>query len=185
MLHTTLRMFDRKRLQYPYSSVKPEVTCKAIDVKNMVFWMSEFAANMEKGGTVDVLLAAASAALASFVNLCECSPMFVSDEVAAQMVEEGNTYLLCHAALRKQVEKQRFTQSLFLARPKMHRFQCLTLRRLQSGSRLNPRVMSCFLDESFIGPIAKLTRVCHESTVGEQTLLRWQLIVFSRWKLLQ
>jgi len=62
-----------------------------------------------------------------------------------------------------------------------HKFQCGMLGRIRRGSRLNPRCMSCWHDESFVGLLCRMTRQGHPRSVGSATIVRWQLMVGARW----
>ena len=110
--------------------------------------------------------------------------MFLTEPQVASLIRAGNTYLRCHAALRRFAEDKTAWRMFWAIKPKTHKWQCTCLRRLEAGSRLNPRFMGTFSDEAFIGPITSLAKRCHESSVQEATLLKWQMIVLARWGLL-
>ncbi len=82
----------------------------------------------------------------------------------------------------KVADEQHYT--LFPCRPKMHKFQCGILVKIAEGSRVNPRILSCFGDESFVGPIANISRHTRQLQSGAQTIVRWQLLTLSRWNML-
>ena len=56
-----------------------------------------------------------------------------------------------------------------------HKMQCRVLRRLELGSRVNPKSFACFADESFVGHIAKSTRHNAPHQVARAVLYRYLL----------
>ena len=56
-----------------------------------------------------------------------------------------------------------------------HKMQCRVLRRLELGSRVNPKAFACFADESFVGHIAKSTRHNAPHQVARAVLYRYLL----------
>lgn len=56
-----------------------------------------------------------------------------------------------------------------------HKFQCTVLRRLVLGSRVNPKVFSCFADESMVGHLARAAQKSHASNVGMAVFCRYWL----------
>ena len=63
----------------------------------------------------------------------------------------------------------------------MHQLHCQILCRAAAGSLLNPRVCSCFNEESFIGSMCQIAKgTVHGSTVGLRTIQRWMLQLNSR-----
>ena len=68
----------------------------------------------------------------------------------------------------------------FKMRPKHHIFHHHLVFRLRSGGRLNPRVVSCWLDEDFIGKVCAVARSVHPATLGLRTLQRHQLEINRR-----
>jgi hypothetical protein len=65
-------------------------------------------------------------------------------------------------------------QAPFLCRMKWHSFQH-TLKVLDDGGALNPRLWSCWTDEAFIGRMCKAAKGVHPATVGLRVLQRWIL----------
>lgn len=85
--------------------------------------------------------------------------------------QAGNVYLLGMGKLADIYH----SYQLFPLRPKMHKTQCGILQRLANGSRINPKLFSCFADESFVGRISKASRMSHPSQVAKTTLARYVL----------
>jgi len=57
-------------------------------------------------------------------------------------------------------------------RLKWHIFQHL-LCELDKGMLINPRIFSCWLDESYVGHMARIARGVHPTHVGCRVLQRW------------
>ena len=125
------------------------------------------------------ILRASAHYLASFVKLTEQADMFLTEPQAQQLILRGNNWL--NGVLDLRVKSQVVRQKLFKIRPKCHHFQCRLLERIFHGSRLNPRAMTCFHDESFVGCISRLACMTHTRSVGEATLYRYMALVFGRW----
>jgi len=54
------------------------------------------------------------------------------------------------------------------------------VRRLQEGSRINPKLFSCFADESFVGHVARASKCSHPSQAARNTLIRYVLFLATR-----
>ena len=64
-------------------------------------------------------------------------------------------------------------------RPKLHYF-CHLLDRM-SASSLNPRTVHTFMDETFVGIIARVAKHCSSQSTSLRALQRWTLLVSVRW----
>ena len=71
-------------------------------------------------------------------------------------------------------------QFLFKVRPKSHFF--VHLVKTMTRDHWNPRRMSCFLDEDYVGRIAKLTRSTSRVTCSLRVLQRYLLFLATRWE---
>ena len=69
----------------------------------------------------------------------------------------------------------------YKVRPKLHQLHCEIILRVHAGGRLNPKIPSCFNDESFIGLICGAARKApHAATMCKTLLQRWLLDVNAR-----
>lgn len=91
---------------------------------------------------------------------------------AAQLFLDSYQWLAAHAVDQG--------ACLWKLRPKHHYYghMCRTMAR----DRINPRKMSCFLAEDFVGKIAKLTRATNRRTAGLRVLQRFLLYLSQRWQ---
>ena len=177
-VHVTITALNSKLLQLKGNSY-PSLMCKGADVKLLIFWLTELLCNRDLPLSDHVkTLVATSHALARFIYLMDTYPMFLTDDQAQQLIQAGELYL--NGLLRLRIQSQEAGKVLFKLRPKCHYFQCRILNRLKSGSRLNPRVMSCFHDEWFIGIISRIACQTHSQSVGLATLLRYEAMAFAR-----
>ena len=82
----------------------------------------------------------------------------------------------------------RYVSPRYKLRPKMHQFHCEIVLRLAGGSRVNPRLASCYSEEDFIGKVmSSLKRSIHPSSLSSRVIQRWLLqlncwIIASSWK---
>ena len=157
----------------------PSLMMKGADCKILIFWLDELVSFRPILDPRAMSLRVAAHHLAGFVQLTEQAPLFLSDAQALELRRRGNIWLL--AVLDLRVQSQAMGQRLFKIRPKCHNFQCRILGRLLHGSRINPRAMTCFHDESFVGCISRLACMTHARSVGEATLYRYMALVFGRW----
>ena len=97
--------------------------------------------------------------------------MFLTDAETARIVDLGFLFLQCFVFLADRALKD--LRPRWKGRPKLHSFHCETLCRLKSGSRLNPRFYSCWLDEDFVGRTCSMgKRAVHTQTLAKRVLQR-------------
>ena len=177
-VHVTITTLNAKLLQLKRSTF-PSLMCKGADVKLLIFWLTEFLCHRDlpQSDHIKTLVATAHA-LSRFIYCMDIFPMFLTDDQAQDLIEAGELYL--NGLLRLRIQAQESGKFLFKLRPKCHYFQCRILNRLKAGSRLNPKTMSCFHDEWFIGIISRIACQTHARSVGLATLLRWEAMMFAR-----
>jgi hypothetical protein len=100
---------------------------------------------------------------------------------AEASVDTGAVACICFFLSEVSVQSCLFARSLPAYRLRAHKFRCDLLRRLELGSRLNPRYNSCWGDESFVGLVSKISKQGHASTVAETVLIKWMLSIGDRW----
>ena len=113
-------------------------------------------------------------ALTKFGVLLDRCSFWLTDSDAADAVELGLLFLHLYnylAASALQSCKPRWK-----LRPKMHSFACEAIRRIQDGSRVNPRFVGCCGEEDYIGKIATICKgSVHPSTLARRVLERCML----------
>ena len=98
-------------------------------------------------------------------------------QAKAEVLYAGKAYLYAYQKLACiSLDRGEFEWKI---RPKHHYF-CHLLEQVESSSA-NPRFTQCFIDEDFVGRMAKLAKACKPQTASLRVLQRWLLMVASRW----
>ena len=108
--------------------------------------------------------------LVEFQRICDSAGPFLSDAQATAAADAVQTYLTYFAKLA--ADNAAKHRCAYKFRPKTHSFAHHVVFRLKNGGRLNPRVTSCWQDESYIGFVCKIARGTHPATVALRTLQR-------------
>jgi len=90
-----------------------------------------------------------------------------------------------HEPAREQTQPTKATgqptsQPTNVRQARLHKFQHEILERLRRGCRLNPRCMSCWGDEGFVGHSSNISRKCPSVTSAASTLVRYQAMLSVR-----
>jgi hypothetical protein len=93
--------------------------------------------------------------------------------VVRKLIRFGRTFLQCYHELSAVSVNERTW--LWKLRPKFH-YSDHTFRRLLV-SRLNPRRLSCFIEEDLMGVLKRIGKSCHGLSASRQMLLR----CFIKW----
>lgn len=108
-------------------------------------------------------------------GLClDHSGFWLSDEEADNAVDYGLFFAQSYMWLSTEALKN--ARPRYRIRPKLHSFVCELLQRMSTGSRLNPRIVSCSGDEDLIGKICGVIKSkIHPSTLAKRVLERYML----------
>lgn len=117
-------------------------------------------------------------ALAKFIHVLDRSGPWLTDREALEAWEAGQLYLDCHQHLADMALKA--GQMFWKVRPKTH-YMCHHVDDCYN-TRMNPRFLSCWIDEDFVGKLAKVGRACHRKTCSERTLQRYLLFLHAHWR---
>lgn len=116
--------------------------------------------------------------LVEFQRVVDGASMFLTEAEAAAAVTAGQTFLNFWQELA--AENMANLRANYKVRPKHHAFAHYVIHRIRTGSRLNPRVTSCWMDEDFIGRVCRSARGTHPSSLARRTLERHVLEVNRR-----
>jgi hypothetical protein len=156
----------------------PELPGKAADCRKSFGWLALVTAAYSLGqGRMAEVMATCCYCMALFWNILDKSPMFLTDEEAGRAREAGEGYLRAYVWLAGDALERRHCR--WKVRPKMHSFHhtVLALRH----SRLNPRFMTCWGDEDYVGKLAKISRKAHVRTLALATLRRYLAACAEQW----
>lgn len=114
--------------------------------------------------------------LSNFLYILDCSGVFLDEAQATEAVSSGRIFLLAWQTLAV----KHLGTFAYKVRPKHHYFEHLlmTLRE----TRENPRILSNFADEDFMGKIVKQARHQHRRTCVQQTVALYVLCLRHRWR---
>lgn len=116
--------------------------------------------------------AVCSWSLHTFSTTLDGAQMWLSNGEASRLVNLGMVYVQSVVKLGEIALKE--CRPRYKIRPKFHSFLCETVLRISDGSRMNPRFVSCFQDEDYIGRVCKLARMpsSHPMTMSKRLLQR-------------
>jgi hypothetical protein len=157
----------------------PELPGKGADCKWMIAFLGHYMPTLGCTQVGDELAVAevASWALASWVALLDAQPMWLCDEAARTCGAFGDVFCRCYELLAHWANSG--GRCHFKFRPKMHEFVHVLDRIKNQRSRLNPRFAQCFLDEDFIGRMAQLSRMPHQTQIGLRVVQRYLIMLES------
>ena len=109
----------------------------------------------------------------AFEKICARNGRFVIPMDRPLIGECVENALLCHNALAAE------DNSLYHIVPKMH--MCTHMAYDQAASGINPRRCSNYADEDMVGKVKTITQSCHGRTAGASCMLRYCILVGTRW----
>ena len=175
------RAFSIGQLSMSSLQARPYLKGKAANLCVVAQWLADISAEIASVAPGDRHKAARANCLWGYVsslNVLKDAPLILSDEVAADLEICRRAALYSHGALSWAAGQ--CGAGTWLTKPKMHMYDhCL---RLAQHERLNPMFWWCFADESFVGLVAKLAKLCHAGSALEDSIVeRWiiQFDVFS------
>ena len=171
-------MFNKLRCDT--EKVYPKQAGKAAHIKILLIWMADelkLAALVIP--TPEVKVAATAAwAIADFIFVCNDAGMIMTEEQASRGYNSGMTYLFAYRELACISKVEKSTRWKY--RPKVHFLEHQFIEMLHT--KFNPNYSSCFMDEDYIGKIARLAGKCHAKTVGLRALQRYFILLTMRSK---
>jgi hypothetical protein len=116
-----------------------------------------------------------------FHKILDGAGMFLDDDEVARIGDVSSMFLCCWQKLHE--IDNHVTRWTWKIRPKMHALDHL-VRSLTVHTRLNPKHMSCLMEENFLGKmkrIGKATRGGSALQMSVRTLQRYVLCMSLRW----
>ena len=157
----------------------PELPGKGSDCRKMLSWLPFVATTfaLGDGKLWEKTLATCSWAMAKFWAIVDRGDMFLSTSDAHEACEAGELYLQMYLWLSCEALGRGVLR--FKVRPKFHAFhhQCLRLKL----SNLNPRFVSCWADEDYVGRITRASKRSHASAMWTSTLQRYLVLCAAQW----
>ena len=101
--------------------------------------------------------------LVEYQRVLDQAGSWLTEEEASSAVAAGQSFLdLWSDLAATNLEQGRCNYKI---RPKHHNFSHFGVDRIRRGSRMNPRLTSCWLDEDFVGQICRASRTCHSASL--------------------
>lgn len=147
----------------------PHLKGKAAAVRVSVLWLHSFLTSNRCVGPQAwyLTLQQCTHNLAAFIHGVSTFPILLSAEQTVQLKRWGSQYLGLYGDLAAKALGD--GQTLFKLRPKCHYFQHL----LMGLGPLNPKVVSCWNDETFIGNITTIAARVHRRTTPLRLIQRY------------
>ena len=176
---TTQARFTCSRLGRHSRQDFPSLQSKGVAGKRISFWLAEMAqqnAQQAEASEFDQLVATTAMSYRRFLELCDASPLVLTQDQANAIFRAGHIHLLSYAQLRKKsmsITGNTPGRCVFQLAPKSHYFLHALLNVRQT--RVNCRYYTLLTAEGFVGVIARIARACHRSTVSKRVLQRYKV----------
>ena len=112
-----------------------------------------------------------------FETTCDNHGRWLSPEATEQIATCMENGLLCLNVLAVEAESQR--KFLWFMPPKAHMATHMAFDFAATG--VNPRRITCYSDEDMVGRMKIIIESCHGATAGHMGLLRYAILVCTRW----
>ena len=115
----------------------------------------------------------------TFQMVLDNAGTFLTEDEAARALEAGELYIriYMHLACRSLAA----AKPRYYVRPKLHSLACETLSRLRCNSRFNPRYVSCWTDEDFVGKVCSVSKGSVHPTTLSLRILQRSLLYLNSW----
>ena len=166
----------------PAPTVYPEMSSKfkASVMKVFAVFLAEKAVALAEIAKTEFaqLRATAAWAMARFLRISDIAGLILTDSQLHDLISAGRLFISAYMRLAQQAFER--GEALWRFRPKLHYFDHLLTETSQS--RLNPKHLGCWEDESYLGRIKKLGTKCHGKSMLTTSLLRYFLYLGLRWE---
>lgn len=179
-MQTAAEPWNHKEVHYKKRAQYPILGGKAASVRETIMFLHHCLEGIALRGSVDRqgsqlvgavpwfrTLRSCVHNLASYIHKVSNYPVLLSPEQAASLRKTGSSFVALYVRLAAQFLAAGETQ--FKIRPKLHYFHHMQLEQ----GLLNPKVTSCWNDETFIGNVTSVAGKTHRRTMPLRTLQRY------------
>jgi hypothetical protein len=171
----SLRSIGRKSgTKYPELSS----SIKASTVKCFTVFLATVAAQFEAGDDHTRVRATCAWGMAEFIYVADTGGLILAPAQVTRLVYGARTYLAMYAVLARTSAVR--NQYIWKVRPKLHEFKHLV--DFVESSKLNPQRNACWHEESYLGQVKKLGKMCAGGTMLRTSLLRYFMYLGLRWE---
>ena len=151
---------------------------KAASVKILIGFCSYISTKLCDGSWRSKVRSTCLWGLSDFIYKLDCAGPWLTAEEAKGCYDSGYLFLDSMQELANIAGDN--NEFLWKVRPKTH-YMCHHFDDVYS-TRANPRHRTCFMDEDFVGKLARLGRHCHRKTVALRVLQRYLLFINQHWR---
>lgn len=169
-LKTTAEPWKPTSVHFTTDKEYPYIGGKGADVRLISVWLHHFMQQAPRPpGEVDWWddLRLCLHSLARFVHGVASMGIVLQPAETAKLKSAGISFVVVYLRLASLAVRQGMTQ--FKVRPKLHYFHHLVM----DLKKLNPKVVSCFGEESYMGVVGKLAGRVHRRTMPQRTIQRY------------
>jgi hypothetical protein len=173
--------WTHKEVHYSRTREYPHMGGKAATVRLTILYLHTFLTEITRRGYIDAglryvpvgltpwfgMLCACVHNLASYIHGVSTYPVLLEPDQVQKLVQSGTNFVVFYKALAAQQFAEGSTH--FKVRPKLHFLLHVQLKQ----GRLNPKAVSCWNDETFIGNVTGVAAKTSRLTMSLRTLLRY------------
>ena len=169
----SLRLLGRsKKSEYP----ELHSSFKGTTVKILMVFLAQRAGELERGDPYTRTRSTCLWALAEFIWITDSAGVVLSTSEKARLEYAGRLFLLSYAGYANLV----VGRNLINPTPKVHYYEEMLSTSLSFG--INPRILSCWGEESMIGQLKRLGKMCHGGSMLTTSMLRLFIHFAMRWQ---
>ena len=164
---------------HPYPHLPSAI--KAVSSKDFAVYLARLTDHLvpSDAGPMDHCRLRASCAwgIADFIHVTDNGGLILTEEQCARMAKAADVYCTCYTELAAKAATAK--RRIWKLRPKFHYFAHLV--DFSVTSRLNPTMLACWMEESYLSKVKQLVVKCSAQTVLETSLLRYYIFLGLRW----
>ena len=162
------------------SNEYPELasSIKASVVKTFTVVLAQFSSDRAAGDDYTRLRASCAWGISEFIYVSDTCGLILTAIQVQRLAFGARTYLATYAALAQTAAEH--GRYVFKVRPKGHAFEHLV--DFAERSKLNPRHLAAWHEESYLGKIKTLRLKCAGKSMLRQSLMRYFLYLGLRWE---
>jgi len=173
-IQTTQELFTSKTVHCGARTQSPQLIGKGCDVRLVLLWLQSTLKEKPPHARHQALspvsldmVCRVVHLLAWIVQTIASEPTILSPTTVPSLRKAGQTFVILYVHLAG--DAVRNDSTLCKVRPKTHVWWHL-MSRLRA---LNPKVVSCMADESFMGVVAAVASQCHRLSMNRRVLMRY------------
>ena len=164
----------KSSLEYPELSS----AVKAVAVKDFAVYLAKVVAELPQIDDYTRIRAACSWAMAEFIHVTDNAGLILTNEQVGRLSFAAQTYVKFYSVLATMAADD--VLYMWKVRPKFHYFTHMC--EFAVSSKLNPTLIACWNEESYLGRVKRLSTKCSACTMLTTSLLRYFIFLGLRWE---